>query len=115
MRLCSSHSVTDIGDEGTKTIIDNHFESFILVANTLVLSFALLGAHRNYKCDEFVLTVYKLRLTSNVTAFLFSENSVSASSLDDTSRPLTFFPEERLNVFHVVSLGAIFFLFASLH
>lgn len=36
------------------------------------------------------LTVYKLRLTSNVTAFLFSENNVSASSFDDTSRPLTF-------------------------
>lgn len=51
--------------------------------------------------NNIELTVYKLRLTSNVTAFLFSENNVSASSFDDTSRPLTYCKE----VFVVVVVG----------
>lgn len=42
-------------------------------------------------CTWKWLTINRLRLTRSVTAFLFSENNVSASSFVETSRPLTFF------------------------
>lgn len=52
-----------------------------------------MGFYERWKCFDHLskqLTIKRLRLTRSVTAFLFSENNVSASSFVDTSRPLTF-------------------------